>query len=98
MLVIEDNEIEAEKTIEDEKMELELRIADIIQKQKDQADAFRLKMKEQAEENRLKIRKLRRIALEKDICLRYAFTSIVILVSIIIAMFGLLLGLLRGTR
>ena len=46
MLVIEDNEIEAEKTIEDEKMELELRISYIIHKQKDQADAFRLKMKE----------------------------------------------------
>ena len=44
------------------------------------------------------MKKIRRHAAEKETCLKYAYGVIVILVTMIIAMFGLLVGLLRGTR
>jgi hypothetical protein len=91
MLMIKDKGIREGKISEDEKMELELNITDIICKHNIQDD-----------ETRLKIRRLKTYALEKELYLRYALWTIVILVSIIIAMLRLIVKkivrLLRNTR
>jgi hypothetical protein len=91
MLMIKDKGIGEGKISEDEKMELELNITDIIRKHNIQDN-----------ETRLKIRRLKTYALEKELYLRYALWTIVILVSIIIAMLRLIVKkivrLLRNTR
>ena len=73
---------EEKNRIEETKMEMELKFTDIVDDQKSQADAFRLKMKQ-----------IRKFAHEKEIFLNYAFGVNVILFTIIIAMFGLFVGL-----
>ena len=75
--------IEEREIIKGEKMNMELQFADMVDKHKIQVDALRVNMK-----------KIRRYTAEKETYLKYAHGVIVILVTIIIAIFGLLIGLL----
>ena len=69
---------EDEKGIEEKKMRMELHIADIVNDHKTKKDATQLKM-----------RKIKRYALDKDICNQYAFGEIIILVAILFILFCL---------
>ena len=68
---------ESMKKVLEEKMQMEIHLADVSHEHKINADATRMKM-----------RKIKRYALGKEICLHYAIDAIVILVAIFIAMSG----------
>jgi hypothetical protein len=73
---------ESKKNIEDEKIQLELQMADIIDDYKNNLSVKRLKM-----------RRIKKHAIDKQICLQYAFDAFVILFVILIAMIGLFCSL-----
>ena len=64
-----------------EKGEIELALADII-------DGHNINKQDARKTTRLKMNKIKKYALRKEMCLQYAFSAIVILVAVIIAMSG----------
>ena len=69
------------KRVVEEKGQIELELADII-------DEHNMKKQEARQATRSKRNKIKKYALQKEMCLQYAFSAIVILVAVIIAMSG----------
>jgi hypothetical protein len=67
----------------EEKGMLELELVDII-------NDHNIKKQESRQTNRSKMNKIKKYVLGKEMCLQYAFGAIVILVTVIIAMSGIL--------
>ena len=69
------------KRVVEEKGQIELELADII-------DEHNMKKQEARQTTRSKMNEIKKYALQKEMCLQYAFSAIVFLVAVIIAMSG----------